>query len=222
MRHTPLVCTLLVLAAPAHAAPNVATRNVAIVIYDGVELLDFSGPGEVFGAAGRGRAFNAYTVAQRATPVHSVASVIITPAYTIENAPRPDIIVIPGGNADNAMTEEMVTWIQRAAKDAEIVMSVCNGAFVLAKAGLLDGLEATTHHGSIEGLREFAPKTVVHADRRYVDNGKVITAAGVSAGIDASLHVVTRLLGEKVAAETARYMEYTMNPELSASAPKRD
>ena len=99
-------------------------------------------------------------------------------------------------------------WIQSTAANAEQVLSVCSGAMILAHAGLLDGLEATTHHGSIAALRSHAPKTVVHDDRRFVDNGKVVTAAGVSAGIDMSLHVVAKLLGRPAAAATARYMEY--------------
>lgn len=101
-----------------------------------------------------------------------------------------------------------MAWLRKAAAQAEVVMSVCNGALVLADAGLLEGLEATTHHGSIETLKRMAPRTTVHADRRFVDNGKIVTAAGVSAGIDASLHVVSRLLGGEAAQRTARYMEY--------------
>ena len=99
-------------------------------------------------------------------------------------------------------------WIKARSQEAELVLSVCTGALLLAKAGLLDGLEATTHHGAIDLLRQVAPKTRVHADRRFVDTGRVICSAGIAAGIDMSLHVVARLLGRDVAEKTAKQMEY--------------
>lgn len=206
-------------AEPALYLKPMSKRNVAIVLYQGVELLDFTGPGEVFWAAAESRAFDVYTVAQTSEPVRSGASVVVTPRYTIADSPQPHVVVIPGGNAGNAMNPEMIGWIRKVSKEAEVVLSVCNGALVLAKAGLLDGLEATTHQGSIEALRNMAPKTVVHADRRFVDNGRVITSAGISAGIDASLHVVARLLSKQAAVETARYMEYAWQPEAAAHKP---
>jgi transcriptional regulator GlxA family with amidase domain len=107
----------------------------------------------------------------------------------------------------------VIKWIQQTAQRAEVMMSVCTGAFLLGKAGLLDGREATTHWKSLEALKESAPKTTVRENRRFVDNGQVVTAAGVSAGIDASLHVVDKLLGREVAEKTARYMEYKWVPE---------
>jgi transcriptional regulator GlxA family with amidase domain len=183
-------------------------RNVAVFVHEGVELLDFAGPGEVFAAAGRG-AFNVYTVAAAEGEIVSQRFLTIKPRYTFANCPKPDIIVLPGGNTRVPLADErVIQWIQKTSPEAEVVMSVCTGAFLLAKAGLLDGKEATTHWGSIEALRRAAPKTTVHADRRVVDNGKVVTCAGVSAGIDGALHVVERLLGQTTAKETARYMEY--------------
>jgi len=106
----------------------------------------------------------------------------------------------------------LTDWIRQASEKAELVLSVCTGALLLAKAGLLDGLEATTHHGAIDLLREVAPKTTVHADRRFVANGQVVCSAGIAAGIDMSLHVIARLLGREVAERTARQMEYPWQP----------
>ena len=106
----------------------------------------------------------------------------------------------------------LTDWIRQASEKAELVLSVCTGALLLAKAGLLDGLEATTHHGAIDLLRETAPKPTVHADRRFVDNGRVVCSAGIAAGIDMSLHVVARLLGREVAEKTAWQMEYPWQP----------
>ena len=108
----------------------------------------------------------------------------------------------------------LTDWIKARSQEAELVISVCTEALLLAKAGLLDGLEATTHHGAIDLLREVAPKTTVHADRRFVDNGRVICSAGIAARIDMSLHVVARLLGKELAEKTARQMEYLWQPTI--------
>ena len=107
--------------------------------------------------------------------------------------------------------QPLIDWIKQAAEKAELILSVCTGALLLAKAGLLDGLEATTHHMAIDLLRQSAPNTIVHA-RRFVDNGRVVCSAGIAAGIDMTLHVVSRLLGREVAEKTARQMEYPWHP----------
>jgi putative intracellular protease/amidase/YHS domain-containing protein len=197
--------------------PNQFTRprkNVAILVFDGMELLDFAGPAEVFTQAGKGRAFNVYTVAASPEPVSSQGLATVKPRYTLADCPSPDVIVVPGGGGvrTTIKDERVIDWLRRESSKAEITLSVCTGAFVLAKAGLLDGQGATTHWSAIEGLKKAAPKAKVHDDRRFVDNGKVVTAAGVSAGIDAALHVVDRLLGRLAARETARYMEYAWQP----------
>jgi transcriptional regulator GlxA family with amidase domain len=186
-------------------------RNVAIFLYQQVEILDFSGPAEVFAATmvNGAHAFNVYTVAATAEPIVSQGFIDVTPDYTIHNCPKPDIIVLPGGNSGTPMQDENVlNWIKNSWPDLDVAMSVCTGAFLLAKVGLLDGLPATTWHGAIERLREFAPKTKVMENTRFVDTGNIVTTAGVSAGIDGALHVVSRLHGEDVARKTARYMEY--------------
>src|SRR6185503_13309637 len=129
------------------------------------------------------------------------------PEYSIEDCPAPDILVLPGGNVPDE-NRDLQAWVKRCATDAELVMSVCNGALLLARTGLLDGLEATTHRGSLESLAEVSPTTRVLTNRRFVDSGRVMTCAGVSAGIDGALHVVERMLGAEAARHTARYMEY--------------
>lgn len=196
------------------AQPMKAKRNVAIFVHEGVELLDFAGPGEVFAAAGRNGSFNVYTVAASAEQIVSQGFVTIKPEHTIANCPPPDIIILPGGRTDVPLNNrDVIEWIKKSSRNAEVVMSVCTGAFLLAKAELLDGLEATTHWGSIDSLKQNAPRATVRENQRFVDNGKIVTAAGVSAGIDASLHVVDRLLGREAASKTARYMEYKWEPE---------
>lgn len=212
---------ILPAAAAIAAAPRPAyTRNVAVVVYEGVEILDFSGPSEVFAAAaGFGRdqgqpAFNVYTVAVSKEPVTSQGFVKVVPNYSIADAPKPDIVVIPGGNS-SALTDNsaFMAWAKKATDGAQISLTVCTGAFVLSKLGRLDGAQATTWYGAIAALRDATPKATVQEGRRFVDNGTTITTAGVSAGIDGALHVVARLLGRSVADRTARYMEYHWTPE---------
>jgi len=207
--------------ATADAATRAAyTRNVAVVVYEGVEVLDFAGPSEVFAAAAtfaraNGQpAFNVYTVGVSKEPVTSQGFVKVTPNYTIADAPKPDLIVIPGGSS-NALTGNpaFMEWAKRATGEAEVTLTVCTGAFVLARLGRLDGAPATTWYGAIERLREIAPKAQVVEGRRFIDNGAIVTTAGVSAGIDGALHVVARLAGRLVADQTARYMEYHWTPE---------
>ena len=222
---TAVVLTGLISTVPVQAGDDkkperspTSKRNVAIVIYNQMELLDFAGPAEVFAAADGGRAYKVYTVAETDRPIKSQGFVTITPQYTIENCPRPDILVIPGGNAASVTkSQKMVDWVKDVSGNAEHVLSVCTGAFVLGRAGLLDGLEATTHHGAIPGLRRTYPKVKVRTDVRVVDNGKILTAAGVSAGIDGALHVVSKMRGQKIAQKTAEYMEYRWQPESTAS-----
>ena len=157
-----------------------APRNLAILIFDGVQIIDYTGPYETFGHAysNDGPVFNIYTVSEKADAITTAMGMTVTPKYSFENAPQPSVLLVPGGGVNEQVANpKVIKWIQDKAKDAEIVMSVCNGAFILAKAGLLDGLEATTTSGLIPSLREAAPKTKVVDDRRYVDNGKIITTA---------------------------------------------
>jgi putative intracellular protease/amidase/YHS domain-containing protein len=184
-------------------------RKVAILVFNKMELLDFAGPAEVFAGAG----YHVFTVAATQESVPCFGLVTLTPQHTFADCPRPDVIVVPGGDTRQLANDSRVTdWLKQASPGAEITMSVCTGAFVLGKAGLLEGKGATTHWGSIARLRSQFPQTTVHADRRIVDNGSVLTTAGVSAGIDGALHVVERLSGHDKAVKTARYMEYNWQP----------
>ena len=193
-----------------------APRNLAILIFDGVQIIDYTGPYETFGHAysNDGPVFNIYTVSEKATPITTAMGMTVTPKYSFENAPWANVLLIPGGDVEKQVASPaVIAWLQLQSKDAEVVMSVCNGAFILAKAGLLDGLEATTTAGLIPMLRQVAPKTKVVDDRRFVDNGKFITTAGLSSGIDGSLHVIERFLGRGTAQMAALGMEYNWDPE---------
>jgi transcriptional regulator GlxA family with amidase domain len=130
--------------------------------------------------------------------------------YTIENCPLPDILIIPGGIGTRKELNNIsiIDWIKEMSTKVELLLSVCSGALLLAKAKLLDGLKVTTHHNVFELLQEIAPKTTIIRDQRYVDNGQIILSAGISAGIDMSLYVVERIFGKQRALDTAKGMEY--------------
>lgn len=191
-------------------------RNVAILLFDDVEVLDFAGPFEVFAVASELHdysLFRVFTVAASAGPIRARNGLLIHPDYPLESAPRPDVLIIPGGIGTRTLMNNtaICSWIAAASGQAELTLSVCSGALLLTRAGLLTGLRATTHHQAIDLLREVAPDTEVIAGERYVDNGRIVTAAGISAGIDASLYVVGRLCGVAVSTRTAAYMEYRVS-----------
>lgn len=192
-------------------------RNLAILIFDNAEVLDFSGPYEAFSvaedAAGN-KLFNVYMVAERARPVVARNGFTVMPDYTLFDCPKPDIILLPGGDGRRvAMHNPLILdWVKQHHAHTEHTLSVCTGVFFLAKAGLLDGLAATTYHSRFEELAELVPSATLHPDKRWVDNGKIITSAGVSAGIDMSLYVIEKLHGAEQAARTARDMEYDYYP----------
>ena len=191
----------------------IQTRNVAILIFDDVEVLDFCGPYEVFGVTGTGndsQPFNVYTVAEQLKPILARNKLSINPQYAIANCPPSDILLVPGGFGTRQQMHNLVLidWIRQSYLHSELLLSVCTGALLLAKAGLLENLTATTHHLAIDLLKEVAPNTEIRAGDRFVDNGKIILSAGISAGIDMSLYVVAKLLGKEEAIKTAEYMEY--------------
>jgi putative intracellular protease/amidase len=182
---------------------------VTILLFNGVEIIDYAGPWEVFGAAG----FQVHTVGEKIEPLTLVFGQKLTADYTFENSPKADILLVPGGGVSRAMENPaLIRWIQASAKEARYVMSVCTGAFLLAKAGLLDGQTATTVHGMIDDLLAF-PNTRVVYDKRYVDNGKIITTAGLSSGIDGAFHLVSKMLGIGQAQSVALNLEYHWEPD---------
>ncbi len=196
-------------------------KSVAIVLFDQVEVLDFAGPFEVFSITGRrqlGEPFEVFTVAET-SPITARNRLVVTPTYTFDNCPASDLILVPGGGGfhpdgtpfgsrKEMNNGVMLNWVRERAQGAELVLSVCTGALILGKASLLDNLEVTTHFLAMDTLQSVSPAIRVAPDKRWTDNGRIITSAGVSAGIDMSLHVVARLQGEDVAAEAARYMQY--------------
>ena len=202
-------------ASPEKNSPHVPL-NLAILIFDHVQIIDYTGPYETFGHAYSkdGPLFNIYTVAQTTRPITTAMGMSVNPKYSFENAPRPDVLLIPGGGVTEQLgNTNLIKWVRDGAKNASVTMSVCNGAFILAKAGLLDGLEATTTFGLIDELKEAAPKSKIVDNKRYVDNGRIVTAAGLSSGIDCSLHIIEKLFGKGTAQMAALGMEYNWDPK---------
>lgn len=192
--------------------------NLAIYLFDQIEVLDFAGPFEVFTTASRVAGtreskteapFRVFTVAEHKTPIRSRAGLTVTPDFGFGEHPPIDILVIPGGVVDAELAKPgVIEWIKLQAKSAQLTASVCTGAFLLGKAGLLKGRRATTHWEDIADLRDLLPDTDIVEQLRWVDEGQVITSAGISAGIDMSLYLVARFAGQSLADLTSRQMDY--------------
>ncbi len=173
-------------------------------LMEGVEVLDFAGPMEVFALAG----FKVFTVALTKDPVLSQGILRVIPDDDISAAAPANILAVFGGNPASFKNQKLIDWIRTYEGQADYIFSVCSGAFALGYAGLLDGRTATTFHLRIEELRVAFPKANVLSGVRFVDNGRIITTAGISAGIDGALHLVSRLKGEAAARAVAEEMEY--------------
>jgi transcriptional regulator GlxA family with amidase domain len=194
------------------------TRTVGIYLFDDVEVLDFAGPFEVFSTASRVKSrlepsapklFDVFTIADRIHPVNARGRLMIQPHFDITDHPEIDIFIVPGGIVTAELERvEVIEWIGRTAHTSTITASVCTGAFLLGKAGLLRNKNATTHWEDIADLQAMFPDIHVQTETRWVDTGPVVTSAGISAGIDMSLYLVARLESEGLAIQTARQMEF--------------
>ena len=187
--------------------PKSGAIPVAFVISQYWTVIDAMGPWEVFqdaGVDGRG-AFELFTVAESPEPVTGSAGIKVVPNYTFANAPQPKVIVI-GAQAGRAPA--MFDWLKRASAAADVVMSVCTGAFILAQSGLIDGKTATTHHDFFDRFEKKFPKIPLKRGLRFVEEKKFSSAGGLTSGIDLALRVVERYFGRETAEKTAFYMEY--------------
>lgn len=204
--------------------------NTAILLFENVEVLDFAGPFEVFsrtrltpGLESRRSPepgpFHVFTVSETGAPVSATGGLRVVPDHSFENAPRIDLLVVPGGFGTRPLLESdaVLDWIPRTSASAKETASVCTGSLLLAKVGLLAGKRATTHWGALDLLGEIDPSIQVERGARYVDDG-IVTSAGVAAGIDMSFALVARLFGREVAEETARYIDYPWKPCEHATA----
>ncbi len=187
-------------------------NNVGILLFNDIELLDFAGPYEVFSVTAElnDQLFKVFTITKDGGTIKSVNGLRVAPDYGFAGHPPVDILVVPGGVGTKAAMRDAETlgWVKRLSADAKITMSVCSGARILGALGLLDGLATVTHHEVAAELRAIAPQAVIDLDKRFTDNGRIMTAGGIAAGIDLALHIVRKLHGAAIAARTVRYMEY--------------
>ncbi len=187
--------------------------NVGIYIYDEAEVLDFSGPFEVFSTASRicpgENPFTVFLIGETGRLVTARAGYQVKPAYGFADHPAIDVLIVSGGmHCEEMKKPNVIRWISHQAKQAEIVASVCTGAFLLAAAELLKDRNVTTHWSDIESLQKLYPDLTVRDSVRWIDEGDVVTSGGISAGIDMSLHIVARLHGLDLARRTALQMEF--------------
>ncbi|WP_090676228.1 DJ-1/PfpI family protein [Paenibacillus tianmuensis] len=199
--------------------------SVGIFVFNDVEVLDFAGPFEVFSVTEysdqdmdtpESNPFLVKLVSETGELIHACNGLKVQPDYSFDNAPHFDILVIPGGigaREKEIYNEKVIQWISQRMGNVELMLSVCTGALLLAKAGLLNGKMATTHWASCDRLENEFPAVTVKRNVKFVDEGNIVTSGGISAGINMSFHVVKRLLGSEVARTTAKIMEYDITIE---------
>jgi|ERR1022692_934324 transcriptional regulator GlxA family with amidase domain len=194
------------------------TRNVGIYIFDEIEVLDLGGPFEVFSTAARMKSrlqsgaekpFEVFTIADATRPIRARGGLMLQPNFDIAHHPAIEIFIVPGGVVAAELNRNpIIEWIAETAAKSSLTASVCTGAFLLGKAGLLGGKTITTHWEDIEDFRAMFPDIQVQGEKRWVDGGTIVTSAGISAGLDMSLHLVARLESAELAVRTARQMDY--------------
>jgi len=192
--------------------------TVGILLFPDVEVLDFAGPYEVFSVAARvatkalgfdGPPFRVVTIAEEEKTLAARHGLRVTPDYSYADAPSVDVLIVPGGIVTEPMGNLVtLAWLERESARAAVTASVCTGAFILSSIGILDGMKATTHWEDIDEMQRMFPKVDVVDGLPYVDEGAVVTSAGISAGISMSLHLVERMIGRQLARLTARQMQY--------------
>lgn len=190
-------------------------RTVGILLFNDVEVLDFAGPFEVFSIVtlpkSNDKPFIVKTISENGELVTARNGLKVKPDFSFANHPSLDIVIIPGGYGAEQIeinNPSVIEWIKNQQSRVEFMTSICTGALLLAKAGILDGRKATTHWMDIDRLEQEFPKVSVQRDVKFVDEGSLITSGGISAGINMSFHLISRLLGKDVAIETAKRMEY--------------
>jgi transcriptional regulator GlxA family with amidase domain len=190
-------------------------KRIGIFIFEDVDVMDFAGPFEVFSVTNQlndYQLFDIQVISIKNEMIVAKNGLKITPDVAISEVKELDILILAGGDGTRAIlkSKKVIDWISKVSSKAELVLSVCSGSLLLAKAGLLDKLQATTHHQVVDALKKLAPKTTITTGVRFVDNGKIVTSAGISAGLDMCFHIIKRLYGKKIAKKTAAYMEYTL------------
>ena len=203
------------------------TRNVAFLIYDGVETLDLGGPLDVFTKANTitGGGYNAYTVGLTHDTVQSEGQTFgLTPKFSIDDAPKPDIIIVPGASPQRVIEvsqdPRIQNWLKANAQPDQTVMSICTGAFIVGSAGLFDGKDATTHWMTLPQFATRFPLARTYDGVRYIGDGNVYSSGGVTSGIDGALHLVEQFSGKDAADSVARVLQYRRDTPVFPAATK--
>ena len=187
-----------------------AQVTVGILLFDEAEIIDFSAPYEVFGAAG----YDVVTLSKDGRQITTAMGMKVQPSHSLAEAPKLDLLLVPGGNVGKVMHDKDIhQWINAIAPSTQQILSVCTGSHILAEVGLLDGKSATTFHGELAHLRKQYPKITVKPELRWVRSGKVVTSAGLSSGIDAAIHLVETFSGLAKALSVAALLEYDWRPD---------
>jgi len=195
-------------------------KNVAILLFDNAEVLDFAGPFEVFSVTSElknSELFNVFTVARNSTAISAVNGLSVNPKYNFQNCPPVDILIISGGvGSRQAMVDkETLAWVEHIHQHTLYTVSICSGSRILGALGMLDNKKYCTHQDVYEHMAEIVPSGLPQKEKRFVQEGKIFTSGGISAGIDLSFHIVTLLYGSNTAKETAAYMEYNLVQNVS-------
>ncbi|HEY5094129.1 MAG TPA: DJ-1/PfpI family protein [Candidatus Eremiobacteraceae bacterium] len=190
--------------------PKTGPIRVAVVVGEGSTVIDFAGPWEVFQDVQQGDGFELYMVSDTIKTLNATGNMQIVPRYNYKNAPQPHVVFM---GAQGEHTAAKIAWIREAGVKADLVLSNCTGAFLLAQTGLLDGLSATTHHDFYDMFEKRFPKVKLIRGPRYVEYDKIATGGGLTSGIELALRVVERYYGRSSADQTAYYMEYNRSPE---------
>jgi transcriptional regulator GlxA family with amidase domain len=195
-------------------------KNIAILLFDGAEVLDFAGPFEVFSVASNLRddkLFNVFTIARQKRAITAVNGLSVNPDYSIADHPKIDILIIAGGVGTRNLLDdrEVLDWVANVHEMTEITVSICSGSRILGTLGLLNGKPYCTHHQVYSHMDRIAPAAIQMKHKRFVKAGKVYTSGGISAGIDLSFHILESIAGKSTAIETAAYMEYNLQPQYA-------
>ena len=188
-------------------------RNVGILIFDDAEVLDFSGPFEVFSVTSElnnHKLFNVFTIGETLNPISAVNGLSVNPKYNFIDCPEIDILIISGGNGTNDLMKNKITldWIDKVHKKTEYTLSICSGSRMLAVLGLLNDKPYCTHRLVYDDMAEIVPTGIPKKEKRFTNSDKIYTSGGISAGIDLSFYIVEKLFGKSIADKTANYMEY--------------
>lgn len=192
-------------------------KNVAILIFDGAEVLDFAGPFEVFSVSSQineHKVFDVFTVSKKNVIISALNNLLVKPNYCFQDHPRIDILILAGGWGTGKLLEdkEVMDWVRNIHAGVQFTLSICSASRVLATLGLLDGKPYCTHHEVYDNMESISPTAIPNKDKRFVQSDeKIYTSGGISAGIDLSFHIVEKLIGKEAAVNTAEYMEYNIN-----------